>query len=377
MIFKFADGKEVIMRKVKLLGLMLALSLCVSACNTTKDAVNVQENGAEKTTETTAEATTAAQEQTTTAEENLAVTYPVTITDQAGRTVTFEKEPETIVSGYYISTSLLIALDLDDKMVGIEAKANKRPLYKLSAKQIIDLPSVGSAKEFDLEGCAALKPDVVILPLKLKNAAASLEELGIKTILVNPESEDLLDEMIEVIATATNTKEKAKELLTFIEDNKKSLEDATKAVAPKSVYLAGNSAFLSTAGKKMYQNDMITLAGGKNVAEEIEENYWFETSYEQVLAWNPEYIIIAADAAYSVEDVMKDAAIASCDAVVKGQVYKFPSDVEAWDSPVPSGILGSVWLTSVLNPEALAEDAANAIIEEYYEKFYDFKYNEK
>ena len=58
-------------------------------------------------------------------EEVTGVTYPVTVTDQAGRTVTIEEEPQSIVSGYYISTSLLIALDQKDKLVGIEAKADK------------------------------------------------------------------------------------------------------------------------------------------------------------------------------------------------------------------------------------------------------------
>ena len=42
--------------------------------------------------------------------EALQTSYPVTVTDQAGREVTIEKEPEKVVSGYYISTSLLIAL---------------------------------------------------------------------------------------------------------------------------------------------------------------------------------------------------------------------------------------------------------------------------
>ena len=57
-----------------------------------------------------------------------AAQYPVTVTDHAGREVTIEAEPQKLVSGYYISTSLLIALDLDEKMVGIEAKANKRAI---------------------------------------------------------------------------------------------------------------------------------------------------------------------------------------------------------------------------------------------------------
>lgn len=84
--------------------------------------------------------------------------YPVTVTDQAGRDVTIEAQPTRLVSGYYISTSALIALGLQDSLVGIEAKAASRPIYQLSAPQLLELPSVGSAKEFDLEGCAALEP---------------------------------------------------------------------------------------------------------------------------------------------------------------------------------------------------------------------------
>ena len=105
--------------------------------------------------------------------------YPVTLTDQAGRQVTIEAEPEKLVSGYYISTSLLIALGLEDQLVGIEAKADSRPIYARSAPELLDLPSVGTAKQFDLEGCLALEPDLVILPLKLQDSADTLAEMGI------------------------------------------------------------------------------------------------------------------------------------------------------------------------------------------------------
>ena len=36
----------------------------------------------------------------------IGTSYPLTVTDQAGRTVTFEKAPEKIASSYYISISL-------------------------------------------------------------------------------------------------------------------------------------------------------------------------------------------------------------------------------------------------------------------------------
>ena len=302
--------------------------------------------------------------------------YPVTVTDHAGREVTIEDEPQKLVSGYYISTSLLIALDLDEKMVGIEAKADKRAIYKLSAPDLIALPSVGTAKEFDLEGCAALEPDLVILPLKLKSAVETLEGLGIDVLLVNPENQELLTDMINMIAAATNTKANAEKLLAFTSAEETYLTQTLANASEPSVYLAGNSSMLSTAGSAMYQSDMIRLAGGTNVAAEIEDTYWVEIDYEQLLTWNPEYIILASDASYSVEDVISDPNLKDCAAVLNGNVYKMPSVAEAWDSPVPSGILGSLWLANALHEDLVSDEYLSEKIDEYYETFYDFTYSE-
>ena len=54
-----------------------------------------------------------------------------------------------------------------------------------------------------------------------------------------------------------------------------------------------------------------------------------------------------------------------------------PSKAESWDSPVPSGILGSVWLATTLHEDLFSAADASAIIDEYYETFYNFKYSEK
>lgn len=302
--------------------------------------------------------------------------YPITVTDQAGREVIIEEEPQKLVSGYYISTSLLIALDLDEKLVGIEAKADKRPIYSLSAPELLELPNVGTAKEFDLEGCIALDPDLVILPIKLKDSAETLEDLGIDVLLVNPESQELLTEMIHLISAATNTEENAQALQDFTAEQEAFLTATLADSETPSVYLGGNSSFLSTAGNAMYQSDMIRLAGGINAAYEIEDDYWVEIDYEQLLAWNPDYIILASDADYTVEDVLADPNLADCTAVVNGNVYQLPSKAESWDSPVPSGILGSLWLTNILHSDLLSDADCITLIDEYYETFYDFTYSE-
>ena len=307
---------------------------------------------------------------------SLAQAYPMTVTDQAGREVTIEQKPTRLVSGYYISSSLLIALGLDDDMVGIEAKAGKRAIYRLSAPELIDLPSVGSAKEFDLEGCAALEPDLVILPLKLKNAAETLQDLGIDVLLVNPENQELLAGMMDLIANATGTTGEAQKLRDFTAAQEAALAEKLADVNKPSVYLAGNSSMLSTAGSAMYQSDMIRLAGGENAAADIADSYWVEISYEQLLAWDPEYIILASDATYTVEDVLADPNLAACRAVINRNVYQLPSKAEAWDSPVPSSILGAVWLAGVLHPEQFTQEACESLIDEYYETFYHFTYSE-
>ena len=301
--------------------------------------------------------------------------YPVTLTDQAGREVTIEAKPETLVSGYYISTSLCIALGLQDQLVGIEAKADTRPIYARSAPELLELPSVGTAKEFDLEGCAALAPDLVILPLKLESAADSLAELGIPALLVNPEDQDLLNEAVTLIGTATNTQARAQALLDFSAEQEQRLADTLAGAETPSVYLAGNSDFLSTAGDAMYQSDMIRMAGGVNAAAEITDTYWAEVSYEQVLAWDPDYIVLASDAGYTVDDVLADPNLAGCAAVENGNVFQIPGDAEAWDSPVPGGILGAVWLSSVLHPDLCPEADSLAVIDEFYQTFYGFAYS--
>ncbi len=303
------------------------------------------------------------------------VTYPVTIVDQTGREVVIEEEPQSLVSSYYITSSLFIALGVDDKMVGIESSPEKRPIYALSSPELLELPTVGSPKEFDFEACVALEPDLVVLPTRLSDAADELEALDIDVILVNPENEEGLIEMINIVSIVTNSVETADRLIYFIENVKFELNEALTGIDPVSVYLGGNSSFLSTASSGMYQSDMIALAGGSNVGSEIDDTYWVEVSYEQILAWNPEYIILAANAEYTVEDILNDESLSICDAVINGNVYKLPSDAEAWDSPVPGCVLGSLWLASVLYPDSISEERCNEIIEEFYETFYGFSYS--
>ncbi|MDO4460474.1 MAG: ABC transporter substrate-binding protein [Clostridia bacterium] len=312
-----------------------------------------------------------------TAEYVTAVEYPLTVKDQADREVTLEKEPESLVSCYYISSSLLMALGLGDRIVGIENNPETRPIYALSDEKLLELQPIGTAKEIDLEACAKLAPELAVIPMKVKDSAEDLENLGINVIIVNPESKELLAEMISTVAEATNTVERGNQLIAYIDEKEAELtKKLEKADTPK-VYLASNSAFLATAGNKMYQSDLIKLAGGVNVAEEIEDTYWAEVDYEQILTWDPEYIILPSSAKYTVDEVLADEVLADCTAVKNGNVYQIPGDIESWDSPVPSSFLGAYYVAGVLHPELVSEKDFDEAVKDYYETFYNFEEEKK
>lgn len=300
--------------------------------------------------------------------------FPVTVTDAAGREITIEAAPEKLVTGYYISTSVLIALGLKDALVGIEAKAKSRPIYALAAPELIELPNVGTAKEFDMETCLSLEPDLVVLPLKLRDAADTLAELGVNALLVNPEDLSLLKDTVSLLSAATGADGSA--LLAYCDEKEAFLAGLLDGAERPNVYLAGNSSYLNTAGAAMYQNTLIELGGGTNAAAEIEDSYWTEISYEQLLAWNPEVIVIAAEAEYTKDDLMSDEQLKDIDAVVNGRVYALPSSIEAWDSPVPGALLGSLWMANALHADLYSRDQFISDAAAFYSQFYGIEIDE-
>ena len=314
------------------------------------------------------------------------VTYPVTVKDMAGREVTLEKQPERIVSGYYISSSACIALGLTDKMVGIEDKSAKRPIYKLAAPALIDLPNVGSAKAFDLEACIATEPDLVILPMKQKDTAQTLQEMGIATLLVLPESHEQLIEMFTLIGTATNTVKQAEKLISYYNTKLSAVTELTRDIPDDQkpvVYLGSTGDILRTAPREMYQASLITTAGGKNAGDVLEGSSWTDIDNETFLTMNPDIIVIPTDnfavssPDYTAEDVMKNPTFSDVTAVKNGAVYQMPVGYEAWDSPVPSGILGTLWMLKTLHPELYPAEQFAADVNEFYTVFYGFSVNEQ
>ena len=302
----------------------------------------------------------------------------VTVVDQLGREVELDGTPEKIISSYYISTSLLINLGVQDKLVGIEAKAKTREMYKKVAKELIDLPAVGTSKEINIEEWANLNPDLVIIPTRLKEFIPKFEELKIPVIAIEPETLDQFKETVKLIGKAVGKEEKANKLVNYYDDTISKVKELNKNLTEKqNVYLAGSDSVLKTCTSKMYQNYMFEVCGGENVTKELTDGYWTTISVEELVKKNPDVIYMVGYASYSKDDILKDERLKGVNAINNNKVYVFPSTLEAWDYPTPSSMLGILWLENNLHPDLYSKEDYIKDAKEFYKEFYDIEVSEE
>lgn len=302
----------------------------------------------------------------------------IVVTDALDRKVEIKGTPQRIASSYYISTALLVSLGVQDKLVAVEGKAKTRELYKMAAKNILDLPSIGNAKNINVEEIAKLKADLVIIPTRLKNFIPKLEKLNIPVIAIEPETLGGFINTVDIISKAVGKEERGKELVDYYNKTIDKVKDLTKNIKDKkSVYLSGTSNVLRTCTGKMYQNYLINTCGGINVTSNLKDGYWANISVEELIKYNPDKIYIVEYAKYSKDDVLKDKRLQGIKAIKNKQVYVFPSKIEPWDYPTPSSALGMLWTVNNLYPEVYSSKDYEKAAKDFYKKFYGIEVNKE
>lgn len=301
----------------------------------------------------------------------------VTITDQLGREVTIPADVERVVSSYYITTSLITALNGADKLVGIEMKAETRPIYQKAAPKLLELSQVGNNKTISVEECAKLDAQVVIIPVKLKEFIEPLEKLGIAVVVVEPETLEQFLDCVSLVGTILNETERAESLRSYYMQKVEFAENLTKDITDKPKVMIYGNEITEAATPQMYQSSVVTMAGGVNVTEGMKDKKWATVSAEQIMEWNPHVMINLSYSEFDMEEIASDSVLAQTEAVKSGQLYTFPSKLEAWDYPTPSSALGILWLTHILHPDVYGEDDFVKEAKDFYKTFYGIDVTEE
>ncbi len=303
------------------------------------------------------------------------------LTDMSGRKVELPVQINRIVTTYVPATQFVFALGAEDKLVGIDVGSPRMQMQLLSALKpdFKELPAVGGLKSgINLEEIIALNPDLVILfPYReAQKIADKLQQQGISSLIIKPESFKLIRETNLLLGKALNLEKEAEiideqftKILTLI-NRSNNIPQAEK----KKVYFA-NSTLFNTVGEGMLQTDMIQLAGGFNPARDVKSGF-IESSPEQLIIWNPDIIITSHFFSGNDGQLLTEPRYQSVQAFASDNIYRFPSNLEPWDFPSPACYPGVLWLSEKTYPERYRDINIKNIINNFYKNIYGKSYEE-
>jgi iron complex transport system substrate-binding protein len=183
-------------------------------------------------------------------------------------------------------TEMVYALGQDSHLVGVTSYCNYPPAA-------LKKPRVGAAVDLNEELVVALKPDLI---LSTEGDKARLERLGQLThakVMVLPTRHvaDIWANM-QTIGHLTGTEARAAKEVASLQARLKAVaaRAARRSAHPTVFYMVWDKP-LMTAGGDSYLNDLITLAGGKNVAAPTAGASYPTYSWEALLAQNPQVIL--------------------------------------------------------------------------------------
>ena len=199
-----------------------------------------------------------------------------------------EAKKQRFVSIAPSTTEILFSLGLDDEIVGVTTFCN----YPSQAK---DKEKVGMFSQPDIEKILSLKPDMIFATgLEQASIVEKLKQLGLKAYVSDPSNMQELFISIKEIGEITSREKEALGLINQmkakIEQIGIKVESIPKERRPK-VFIEIWYDPLMTAGKGSFVDELITLAGGINIAHDTPQAYSC-FSAEQVIKRNPDCIIL-------------------------------------------------------------------------------------
>ena len=222
-----------------------------------------------------------------------AVTFPLTLTDDEGTSVTLPAEPQKIVSLTPAETEILFALGAGDRVVGkVEDIANYPP-------EAADVPVMGRFDGVDVEQIVDAGADLVLAGGSGGTPPDAIERLravGVPVLVVYAKDVDgaLADVQLTADAVGRSAEGEA-----MVDEMRGAFDEVAEATAdlerPRVFIETGNQpAIYGIADDSVYA-EMIELAGGEAVTTGSATNW--EMPVERLVAEDPE-IILLADAAY-------------------------------------------------------------------------------
>lgn len=245
----------------------------------------------------------------------------VSTVDLEGNKVELKEKPKRIVSLSPTNTELVFSVGAEASLVGVTTYCD----FPEAAKEI---EKIGDFSGANLEKIVELKPDVVLAGSSTKeDVRTGLEALGIPVIYTEASSIEDIYKSIELIGQITGNEKNSEQVVSKMKTDIANIQAKIGSKAPVPVFYVVWRDPFKTAGKNTFIDEAITLAGGTNVAGDVDG--WADYSREMLIEKNPYGVIASqhfAPEAQTVESLSNDELFKDLEAVKEGRVYIMMDD---------------------------------------------------
>lgn len=307
------------------------------------------------------------------------------ITDMAGRKVTVPTA-ENIKSVF--STGPVAAIFLymvaPDKLLGWNYELNDVE-KSIILDKYQDLSNFGMGDAVNYEAVIAANPTIAINSGKINDTMVSdcdalSESLGIPVVAVDNELNNSA-EAFRFMGELLGVEDHAEELAQYAEQVFTDINALSDIPEEKkvSVYFGNGEDSLETAPRGSQHAQILDAINAVNVADlELGDGSRVQISAEQLLAWDPDVIVVNGEpkadksGSSAAEDILSNPDYASLKAVQDQKVYGTPNAPFSWvDRPAgPNRLIGMRWFSALIYPEYIKCD-----INEEIHKFFDLFYH--
>ena len=277
--------------------------------------------------------------------------FAETTVNSCNRTVSFDAPPKRAISNDVNLTEMMLVLGLADHMVGYtgisgwktldeKMRANVKQLPELSSKYPTKEVIVGANADFFFAGWNyGMKVGGEVTPETLKPFGVKVYELTESCTHIMKKGKASIDDMyadLINLGSIFNVEDRAKNLVNNYKAELKSFKDDLETGEPVRafVYDSGEDTPF-TAGLYAMPTALIEAAGGVNVMNGFEKS-WGTVTWEEVVAQNPEVIVIVNYGSVTAEQkrsfMMSNPAFANIEAV-KNDRFVTLEYVEATPGP--------------------------------------------
>lgn len=303
------------------------------------------------------------------------------ITDMAGRTMTIPAEINGVFSTGPIAAIYLYTL-VPDKLLGWNYELNDIE-KSIILEKYHSLPNFGMGDAINYEAVIAAGPDIAFNVSAINEGTIDAsdklaESLGIPVVMVSTDMTDA-PEVYRFMGELFGVEDQAELLAAYAE---RTFDDISNMDIPDEekvrIYYGNGEDSLETAPAGSSHGQIIDMVNAINAADlELGDGSRVQISKEQLLAWDPDVIIVNGEpkatlsGGAAADAILNDPDYAVLKAVQNGMVFGTPNAPFSWVDrpPGPNRIIGMRWLAGKIYPDYFNFDVDEEV-REFFHLFY-------